>query len=101
MAFWALCERSGLPLSHASCISELQEHIISGFRLLPSQSVAVHDAALPNRCVTASEKKPLDASCKYLTAVNVIAYKVIFKCSFKHPHNGFGSLLADHVTPPE
>lgn len=46
-------------------------------------------------------KKLLDMSCKYLTTVRVIAYKVIFKWSFKHPHNGFGCLLADHVTPPE
>lgn len=46
-------------------------------------------------------KKLLDVSCKYLTTVRVIAYKVIFKWSFKHPHNGFGCLLADHVTPPE
>lgn len=46
-------------------------------------------------------KKLLDVSCKYSTTVRVIAYKVIFKWSFKHPHNGFGCLLADHVTPPE
>lgn len=46
-------------------------------------------------------KKQLDVSCKYPTTVRVIAYKVIFKWSFKHPHNGFGCLLADHVTPPE
>lgn len=46
-------------------------------------------------------KKLLDVSCKYPTTVRVIAYKVIFKWSFKHPHNGFGCLLADHVTPPE
>lgn len=46
-------------------------------------------------------EKLLEVSCKYLTTVKVIAYKVIFKWSFKHPHNGFGCLLADHVTPPE
>lgn len=46
-------------------------------------------------------KKLLDVSCKYPTTVRVIAYKVIFKWSFKHPHNGFGCLLAGHVTPPE
>lgn len=46
-------------------------------------------------------KKLLEVSCKYLTTVKVIGYKVIFKWSFKHPHNGFGCLLADHVTPPE
>lgn len=77
--------------SNASCTSEQQKHNISGFDLLPSQSVAGHDAALTNRCVTAFEKKPLDASCKYLTVVNVIACKVIFKCSFKHPHNGLAA----------
>lgn len=85
----------------ASCSSEQSKHNVSGSRLPPSRSVAACDAALTNRCVTAFQKKPLDVSCKYPTAVNVIAYKVIFKCSFKHPHNGFGCLLADHVTPPE
>lgn len=103
--FWALEECSALFLTlmteiSASCTSEQPEHV-SGLPLPPSQSVAACDAALTNRCVTASKKKPLDVSCKYPTAVNVIAYKVIFKCSFKHPHNGFGCLLADHVTPPE
>lgn len=73
---------------------------IQACQLPPSQSVAAYDAVLTNRCYRI-QKKPLDVSCKYLTAVNVIAYKVIFKCSFKHPHNGFGCLLADHVTPPE
>lgn len=67
-----------------SCTSD-SRNTDPGCWLPLSQSIAACDAALTNRCVTASKKKLLDVSCKYLTAVNVIAYKVIFKCSFKHP----------------
>lgn len=106
VVFWALWDCSILLLAvmtkiHASCTSE-QKHNISGFRLPPSQRSRIWCWAYKQMCYRIQKKKkPLDVSCKYLTAVNVIAYKVIFKCSFKHPHNGFGCLLADHVTPPE
>lgn len=81
---WKLLLLTVVKKIYASCTSDSRNTLILDAGCL-CHSIAAYDVVLTNRCVTASKKKLLDVSCKYLTAVNVIAYKVIFKCSFKHP----------------